>query len=134
MVILGVLLVVVTLMYPPYYGCGGADESDTSICKSNNKSGKSDKNNTSGESDTSDASKGKRWFDRTGANRLRLAIDLGMLWTYICALVAILLHTNTSHEFHDGNTLFSHSADFLLGCYPVHVSECAARGALNRHA
>ena len=128
MVILGVLLVVVTLMYPPYYGRGGADESDTSICKSNDKSGKSDQNNTS------DASKGRRCFDRTSANRLRLAIDLGMLWTYICALVAILLHTSTSHEFHDGNTLFSHSAVFLLECYLVHVSECAARGALNRHA
>jgi len=107
MVIPGVLLVVVTLMYPPYYGRGGADESDTSIYMSNNKSDTSDENNTS------EKSKGKRWYDRTGANRLRLAIDLGMLWTYICALVAILLHTNTSHEFHDGNTLFSHSAVFF---------------------
>ena len=42
MVILGVLLVVVTLMYPPYYGRGGADESDTSIYMNSNKSGKSD--------------------------------------------------------------------------------------------
>jgi hypothetical protein len=100
MVVLGILLVVVTLMYPPYYGRGGADESDTSIYMSNNKSGNSD------QSDTSDKSEGKRWYERTGANRLRLAIDLGMLWTYICALVAILLHTNTIHEFHDGNTPF----------------------------
>ena len=101
MVILGILLLGVTLMYPPYYGRGGADESGTSIYMSNNESGKSDE------------SKGRHWYERTGANRLRLAIDLGMLWTYICALVAILLHTNTSHEFHDGNTLFSHSAVFF---------------------
>ena len=100
MVFLGVLLVGVTLMYPPYYGRGGADESDTSIYMSNNK------RDDASESDTSDKSKGRRWYDRTGANRLRLAIDLGMLWTYICALVAILLHTNTIHEFHDGNTPF----------------------------
>ena len=116
MVILGVLLLGVTLMYPPYYGRGGADESDTSICKSstfgeNNTSSESDtssENNTSSESDTSsenntfDHSKGTRWYERTGANRLRLAIDLGMLWTYICALVAIVLHTNTSHESNEG--------------------------------
>ena len=112
MVILGVLLVVVTLMYPPYYGRGGVDESDTSIYMSSNKSGNSNKSNTSDTSDTSDKSdtseksEDKRWYERTGANRLRLAIDLGMLWTYICALVAILLHTNTIHEFHDGSTPF----------------------------
>ena len=104
MVVLGILLVLVTLMYPPYYGRGGADESDTSVCKSstfgeNNTSSESD---TSSENNTSDHSKGTRWYERTGANRLRLAIDLGMLWTYICALVAILLHTNTSNESHEG--------------------------------
>ena len=130
MVILGVLLLVVTLMYPPYYGRGGADESDTSLCKSNNTSV------TSSESDNSDKSKGKRWYERTGANRLRLAIDLGMLWTYICALVAILLHTNTSHEIHEGTPL-SHSA-IVLECYsaPVFmiVAECGVRGALTSHA
>ena len=130
MVILGVLLLAVTLMYPPYYGRGGADESDTSLRKSNNTSV------TSSESDNSDKSKGKRWYERTGANRLRLAIDLGMLWTYICALVAILLHTSTSHEFHEGTPL-SHSA-ILLECYSVPVfmtkAECGVRGALNRHA
>ena len=86
MVVLGVLLLVVTLKYPPYFGRGGTDESDTSVCKSN----------------TSDESKGRRWYKRTGANLLRVYIDLGMLWTYICALVAILLHTNTSNESHEG--------------------------------
>ena len=130
MVILGVLLLVVTLMYPPYYGRGGADESDTSLRKSNNTSV------TSSESDNSDKSKGKRWYERTGANRLRLAIDLGMLWTYICALVAILLHTSTSHEFHEGTPL-SHSA-ILLECFSAPVfmiaAVCGVRGALNRHA
>ena len=109
MVILGILLLGVTLMYPPYYGRGGADESDTSVCKSstfgeNNTSSESD---TSSENNTSDHSKGKRWYERTGANRLRLAVDLGMLWTYICALVAIVLHTNTSHESNEG-TLRTH--------------------------
>ncbi len=104
MVVLGVLLLVVTLMYPPYFGRGGTDESDTSMCKSstfgeNNTSSESD---TSSENNTSDHSKGTRWYERTGANRLRLAIDLGMLWTYICALVAIVLHTNTSHESNEG--------------------------------
>ena len=93
MVILGVLLVGVTLMYPPYYGRGGTDESDTSICKSCTSMCKSS---------TSDESKGRRWYERTGANLLRVYIDLGMLWTYICALVAILLHTNTSSESHEG--------------------------------
>ena len=83
MVVLGVLLLGVTLKYPPYFGRGGADESGTSVRKS-------------------DKRKSKRWYQRTGANRLRVAIDLGVLWTYICALVAILLHTNTSHEFHEG--------------------------------
>ena len=102
MVILGVLLLGVTLKYPPYYGRGGADESDTSIYMSNNKSGNSDQSDTSSEGDTSSESKGRHWYERTGANRLRLAIDLGMLWTYICALVAILLHTNTSNESHEG--------------------------------
>ena len=130
MVILGVLLLAVTLMYPPYYGRGGADESDTSLRKSNNTSV------TSSESDNSDKSKGKRWYERTGANRLRLAIDLGMLWTYICALVAILLHTSTSHEFHEGTPL-SHSA-ILLECFSAPVfmiaAVCGVRGALNRHA
>ena len=128
MVVLGILLVVVTLMYPPYYGRGGADESDTSIYMSNNKSGNSD------QSDTSDKSEGKRWYERTGANRLRLAIDLGMLWTYICALVAILLHTNTSHEFHDGNTLFSHSADFCLSVTLFMYLSARFRDALIRYA
>ena len=104
MVILGILLLGVTLMYPPYYGRGGADESDTSMCKSstfgeNNTSSESD---TSSENNTSDHIKGTRWYERTGANRLRLAIDLGMLWTYICALVAIVLHTNTGHESNEG--------------------------------
>ena len=93
MVILGVLLVGVTLVYPPYYGRGGADESDTSICKSGTSMCKSS---------TSDESKGRCWYERTGANLLRVYIDLGMLWTYICALVAILLHTNTSNESHEG--------------------------------
>ena len=148
MVILGVLLLVVTLMYPPYYGRGGADESDTSLCKSNNTSVTSSESDNSSESDSSiesdnssesdntDKSKGKRWYERTGANRLRLAIDLGMLWTYICALVAILLHTNTSHEIHEGTPL-SHSA-IVLECYsaPVFmiVAECGVRGALTSHA
>ena len=134
MVVLGILLVVVTLMYPPYYGRGGADESDTSVCKSTNKSNTSDENNTSSEGDTSDKSKDKHWYDRTGANRLRLAIDLGMLWTYICALVAILLHTNTSHEFHDGNTLFSHSADFCLSVTLFMYLSAGFRDALIRYA
>ena len=105
MVILGVLLLGVTLKYPPYYGRGGADESDTSMCRSGAsmcKSGTSVKSNTSDESDTCDETKRTHWYERTGANRLRVAIDLGILWTYICALVAILLHTNTSHEFHEG--------------------------------
>ena len=105
MVILGVLLLGVTLKYPPYYGRGGADESDTSMCKSGAsmcKSGTSDKSNASDESDTSNETKRTHWYKRTGANRLRIAIDLGMLWTYICAVVAILLHTNTGHEFHEG--------------------------------
>ena len=34
---------------------------------------------TSSENNTSDHSKGTRWYERTGANRLRLAIDLGDL-------------------------------------------------------
>ena len=67
MVILGVLLVGVTLMYPPYYGRGGTDESDTSICKSGTSMCKSS---------TSDESKGRRWYERTGANLLRVYIDL----------------------------------------------------------
>ena len=72
MVVLGVLLLGVTLKYPPYFD------------------------------DTTDESNSKRWYQRSFANRLRVAIDLGMLWTYICALVAILLHTNTNHELHEG--------------------------------
>ena len=115
MIVLGVLLVIVTLMYPPYYGRGGADESDTSIYISNDKRDTSDKNNTSSESGNSDQSKGRHWYERTGANRLRLAIDLGMLWTYICALVAILLHTNTNNKSNEG-TLRTLCA-FLLECY-----------------
>ena len=105
MVILGFLLLGVTLKYPPYYGRGGADESDPSICKSGTsvcKSSTSDESDTSDKSDTSAKSKGRRWYKRTGANQLRVAIDLGMLWTYICALVAILLHTNASNESHEG--------------------------------
>lgn len=86
MVVLGVLLLVVTLKYPPYFDRGGTDESDTLVCNSN----------------TSDKSKRRRWYERTGANRLRLAIDLGMLWTYVCALVAIMLHTNTNNESNEG--------------------------------
>ncbi len=93
MVVLGVLLLGVTLKYPPYFGRGGADESGTSVRKSDKR--KSDKRK-------SDKRKSKRWYQRTGANRLRVAIDLDMLWTYICALVAILLHTNTSNESHEG--------------------------------
>ena len=77
MVVLGVLLLGVTLKYPPYFD------------------------------DTTDESNSKRWYQRSGANRLRVAIDLGMLWTYICALVAILLHTNTSNESNEG-TLRTH--------------------------
>ena len=67
MVVLGVLLLGVTLKYPPYFD------------------------------DTTDESNSKRWYQRSGANRLRVAIDLAVLWTYICALVAVVAHTgNTS--------------------------------------
>ena len=109
MVVLGVLLLGVTLKYPPYFGRGGADESDTSVCKSDKR--KSDTTDESGKR-KSGKRKSKRWYQRTGANRLRVAIDLGVLWTYICALVAILLHTNTSNESHEGTPPLCS----LLGC------------------
>ena len=139
MVILGVLLLGVTLKYPPYYGRGGADESDTSMCKSGASMCKShNKSDASNESDTSDETKRRHWYERTGANRLRVAIDLGMLWTYICALVAILLHTNTSHELHEGThapTLrFCCSSVALLWLMNCTVAECGFRDALSRYA
>jgi len=118
MVVLGVLLLGVTLKYPPYFGRGGADESGTSVRKSDKR--KSDKR------------KSKRWYQRTGANRLRVAIDLGVLWTYICALVAILLHTNTSNESHEGTP-----PSPLQFARLSHISERGLRGTLttlNRYA
>ena len=64
MVVLGVLLLGVTLKYPPYFD------------------------------DTTDESNSKRWYQRSGANRLRVAIDLGMLCMYnyyTCELLIFML-------------------------------------------
>ena len=78
MVVLGVLLLGVTLKYPPYFD------------------------------DTTDESNSKRWYQRSGANRLRVAIDLAVLWTYICALVAVVAHTgNTSTSSGDGTPSYA---------------------------
>ena len=84
MVVLGVLLLGVTLKYPPYFGRGGADESDTADENSN-----------------------KRWYQRSGANRLRVAIDLAVLWTYICALVAVVAHTGNTSTSNDGTPSYA---------------------------
>ena len=78
MVVLGVLLLGVTLKYPPYFD------------------------------DTTDESNSKRWYQRSGANRLRVAIDLAVLWTYSCALVAVVAHTgNTSTSSGDGTPSYA---------------------------
>ena len=84
MVVLGVLLLGVTLKYPPYFD------------------------------DTTDESNSKRWYQRSGANRLRVAIDLAVLWTYICALVAVVAHTgNTSTSSSDGTPSYYEPVLFL---------------------
>ena len=77
MVVLGVLLLGVTLKYPPYFD------------------------------DTTDESNSKRWYQRSGANRLRVAIDLAVLWTYICALVAVVAHTGNTSTSSDGTPSYA---------------------------
>ena len=91
MVVLGVLLLGVTLKYPPYFGRGGTD-------------------------DTTDESNSKRWYQRSGANRLRVAIDLAVLWTYICALVAVVAHTGNTSTSSDGTP--SYATNLLLALSP----------------
>ena len=109
MVVLGVLLLGVTLKYPPYFGRGGTDESDTA-----------DENNS------------KRWYQRSGANRLRVAIDLAVLWTYICALVAVVAHTSSTSTSSDGTPSYATNLFCSLPYPRLHLFFTSARGSVYR--
>ncbi len=61
----GVVLLAVTLKFPPYFGSGGSDVEIT--------------------------------MAHSGANRIRCAVDLAVLWIYVCSFVAACLHAGDSH-------------------------------------
>ena len=99
MVVLGVLLLGVTLKYPPYFD------------------------------DTTDESNSKRWYQRSGANRLRVAIDLAVLWTYICALVAVVAHTSSTSTSSDGTPSYATNLFCSLPYPRLHLFFTSARGS-----
>ena len=102
MVVLGVLLLGVTLKYPPYFD------------------------------DTTDESNSKRWYQRSGANRLRVAIDLAVLWTYICALVAVVAHTSSTSTSSDGTPSYATNLFCSLPYPRLHLFFTSARGSVYR--
>ena len=102
MVVLGVLLLGVTLKYPPYFD------------------------------DTTDESNSKRWYQRSGANRLRVAIDLAVLWTYICALVAVVAHTGNTSTSSDGTPSYATNLFCSLPYPRLHLFFTSARGSVYR--
>ena len=69
MAILGAMLLGVTMKYPPYFGPEGCSKNDDTVGT----------------------------LLQSVANRARVAIDVSMLWLYICSLVAAWLHTSSSN-------------------------------------